>query len=280
MTILNTASQPSGDRRGPNVPQICKELQALERLRVWNLKGRIKNENFARAAIANIDGYFSGMSEKERAAAWDKAGKTFSELMKLHKKGEPLPAQFSGIGPGLFAVQMFADAEDAYSKQMLKFAKQLPVVAWVEDENQRGFGLPNLAILVGEAGDLNNYPNPAKLWKRFGLAPIEKDGKSMMPSTWRGGKQGKLSAADWEAAGYSPRRRSIAYNVGEPLMKLNHSEYRHRYDEAKLAMLKAHPDRHKKNKPDEPNGHCHNHAMLLMTKLLVKNLWIAWRQFT
>jgi hypothetical protein len=176
------------------------------------------------------------------------------------------------------AIDGFDAMVKGYEREMVRLVKGLPIVAWVNERDQRGFGLPNLAIIIGEAGNLSNYANPAKLWKRLGCAPFEKNGVSQMPSTWRS-KKG-LSSEEWESIGYSPRRRSVAYNVGEPLIKSNRTTdketeevtwtgpYRARYDQAKATIQAAHPD--------YPKMRCHRHGMLLATKLLLKNLWIAW----
>jgi hypothetical protein len=125
--------------------------------------------------------------------------------------------------------------------------------------------LKSLGTIIGETGDLSLYANPAKVWKRLGLAPF--NGK--MPSTWRSGKEGKLSSEEWSAIGYSPRRRSVMYVIGESLVKQNDGDYRKRYDEAKAAIAAAHPDYSK--------GRCHNHGMLLCVKRLVRDLWKQWR---
>lgn len=56
----------------------------------------------------------------------------------------------------------------------------------------QGFSSWGLSALVGEAGDLGNYPNPAKLHKRLGLAPDdayptgEKRKGRMIPRACRG----------------------------------------------------------------------------------------------
>jgi len=63
----------------------------------------------------------------------------------------------------------------------------------------------------------------------------------------------------------------VAYNIGEPLIKLNKGPYRERYDESRERFLELHPDASKL--------HCHRHGMLLMTKLLLKCLWHAWREY-
>ncbi len=62
----------------------------------------------------------------------------------------------------------------AVEKRLTKLAKALPIGPWVE--GTRGVGLLSLAAIVGEAGDLSAYSNPAKLWKRMGLA-VMPDGR-------------------------------------------------------------------------------------------------------
>lgn len=158
-----------------------------------------------------------------------------------------------------------ADAQaEMLGKAMAKLAKQLPVADWVE--RQRGFGIGNFARIIGETGDLSLYANPAKVWKRLGLAPF----KGQAPSTWK--RKGGLSAEEWTALGYCPRRRAVCYVVSECLLKGNGSDgrYRQRYDQAKERFAAAHPD--------EKPIHCHKHAMLLMVKMLVRDLWVVWNK--
>ncbi|MFZ1992215.1 MAG: hypothetical protein WAW96_20865 [Alphaproteobacteria bacterium] len=103
-----------------------------------------------------------------------------------------------------------------YDKQLRKLAGSLPVAPWVEQ--QKGFGLINLGLIVGEAGDLSAYSNPAKLWKRFGLA--------VMPD---GGAQRKFADKEKaEAAGFNPRRRAVAHILGDCLIK-KEGQYRALY---------------------------------------------------
>jgi hypothetical protein len=191
------------------------------------------------------------------------------------------------------SIAAFDDMVSRYEKQMIKLAKQLPAAAWVEQTEQRGFGMLQLAIVVGECGDLNNYEAPGKLWRRMGCAPFESKGKMKMPSTWR--KEKGLSAEEWEECGYSPRRRSIAYLIGESLVKQNQTgPYRKRYDAKKKEAGEKHPEwivckpckGSGKSKSGKNCGnckgtgdvwmHCHLHGMLLASKLLLKNLWIEW----
>jgi hypothetical protein len=200
-----------------DVPAICKELQNCQRQRAVYIKSRIMVANRLQAIVAGTMGYSSGLAESERTKFFVEAGK----LIKQIAKGEvesPLKALVMTHQTG---IDEFDRMKAELDKQMVKLAKQLPVSTWVEKPEQRGFGLLFLAIVIGETGDLSNYANPAKVWKRLGCAPYAFDGQNHMGSTWRFGKEGKLPAAEWEKFGYSPRRRSIAYLIGEGIVKQN-----------------------------------------------------------
>jgi len=275
--------------------KLCRELQSLQRQRVWHKKSAQMMTNRLQATIAGTLGYCSTLGETDRKALFSKA----ATLIKLVVAGEKASPHRGIILTCQSSIDPYLEMKRALEKRMLKLVKQLPVASWVEEPEQRGFGLPMLAIVVGEAGDLNNYANPAKLWRRFGCAPWEKDGIRRMGEAWRKQlkpyKGLKLHAAEWEEFGYSPRRRSIAHNIGDALLKGNTGPYRDRYDEVKQGAREKHPEWfacEKCNSTGKVKGkkcpnckgkseltmHAHKHAMLLMTKLLLKNLWIEWTE--
>lgn len=176
----------------------------------------------------------------------------------------------------------------ATEKQLEQMAKLLPIWPWVQQV--RGFGPLSLAAVVGEAGDLANYDNPAKLWKRMGLAVIG------------GGRQRMVAGAAAIEHGYNPARRSLVWNIGECLIK-QQGEYRELYlarlirevekcwDEAlQHASTTAATITSWKNRGlPEPvkvttidpaahrsAGHLHNRAKRYVEKRLLRNLWRAW----
>ena len=121
-------------------------------------------------------------------------------------------------------------------------------------------GALGLAVIIGEAGDLSNYPNPGKLWKRFGLAP---DDAYRMTT-----KTGEIAVAK------PRRRRSVIWTIGDCLIKTNRKdgepceyaaiyyarkEYEHERDE-EITDMKA-----------------HRRAQRYMEKRLIRNLWRAWK---
>jgi len=275
------------------VPQLCEELQALQRQRAVYIKSRIMVSNRLQAIVAGTLGYSSGMEEKARRKVFGEAAKLIAAIEKGTETESPLCGlvltHTAGTGE-------FMRSQKAIEKEMRAAAKRLPVAGWVELPEQRGFGILFLAIVVGETGDLSGYANPAKVWRRLGCAPWTFDGQTLMGATWRGGKHGKLPAAEWESFGYSPRRRSIAFLIGEGLLKQNflHDEqrsadgrngqsegcsgadrtvagpYRLRYLEARATFAEKHPD----YKPLR----CHRHGMLCATKRLLRELWKEWRR--
>jgi hypothetical protein len=251
----------------------CRTLQVLQRYRVDALESRNRVDNALLAVVSRYFGYKSGLDEKERAAAVESARSLIAAVATAgKKKPKPMPDGGDAIAArcgalilaNLHASEGFQVFIDKHEEEMSALANTLPVSEWCK--TVRGFGVLRMAVIVGEAGDLSMYANPGKLWKRLGLAPIQKDGRTQMPSTWR--SNGGLSAEEWTVAGYSPRRRSVMYVIGELIVKLNKGDYRKRYDEAKAIFQAADPERSK--------GHCHNHGMLCATKLLVKDLWRQW----
>lgn len=202
----------------PGLAAICAELQALQRRRVVLLKSRIMIENRLQALVAGTIGYSSSMEEKARRKVFAEA----SRLIKLAVSGKPATESMDAvIRAHHVGIGSLEHESGLVEKAMLKLAEQLPVAAWVRQPEQRGFGLLSLATVIGETGDLSLYSGPCKVWRRLGCAPWSFDGKTLMGATWRSGKDGKLPAEEWETFGYSPRRRSIAYLIGENLVKMN-----------------------------------------------------------
>lgn len=275
----------SGDQSMKMKPSqnLVAEIQALQRQRAVVLKSRIMQENRLTAIVAGTLGYRSGLEEKERTKLFKQAAAVIDSVVE--GKGEsPLK---SVILTTMVGINAFNEMKRELEKLMTKAAKKLAVAAWVEQPEQRGFGMLFLAIVIGETGDLSNYANPAKVWRRMGCAPWTFNGETKMGCTWRCGKEGRLPSEEWEAFGYSPRRRSIAYLIGEGIVKQNTMRgrggdpageadgahtgpYRARYDAAKVKAKEAHPDWSAKR--------CHLHGMLLATKLLLKNLWVEWNR--
>ncbi|MEZ2410557.1 hypothetical protein AB6806_27550 [Bosea sp. RCC_152_1] len=139
-------------------------------------------------------------------------------------------------------------------KRLVKLAKELPVASWVE--SVRGVGLASLAAIIGEAGDLSAYDNPAKLWKRMGLA--------VMPD---GGRQRRIGGVEALDHGYSPARRSVMWNLGACIVKAG-GPLKDVYDVRKLYEAER----------VETKMHAHNRAQRYVEKRFLRDLWSRWRR--
>lgn len=152
--------------------------------------------------------------------------------------------------------------------EMEKVARRLPAYAFVK--SVKGFGDLAYCMLIGETGDLRKYDRHDKVWKRLGLSPH--DGKAF--STWRSGKDGKLTAEEWTSAGYAPRRRAEVFAViQDPLFRHQTpiaGPYRAAYDERRARATEAHPD--------WTDLHRHRDAGRVMVQKLVRHLWAEWRR--
>jgi hypothetical protein len=148
----------------------------------------------------------------------------------------------------------------ALDKTLERIAKKLPIAGYVEEV--RGFSYGSLAKIVGEAGDLSNYPNPDKLKKRMGLAQY----KGRSGKQWR--TQGGLTKGEWMEFGYSPRRRSVMYVIGDNLIRARNPHYYPMY-----LNRKAYEE---KKAPDLGRG-WHTRAHRYMEQQFLIDLWRAWR---
>lgn len=150
---------------------------------------------------------------------------------------------------------------NAFEKHLTKLGKQLPI-AHMADEI-KGVGHLTLAKIVGEAGDLSQYRSVAAVWKRMGVAVID------------GERQRKKSDVDLALIhGYSPERRSVLWNIADPLLKAqgkdeNAGPYRREYDRVKAREM---------DEKGSTKALAHNRAMRKMSKDLLKDLTVEWRR--
>ena len=196
----------------------------------------------------------------------DEADKLYTAMLKGAEDAQAMMAR-EWTEPFIQARAILEMNRKQVEKDMAKVAKTLPVAEWVE--SVKGFGIGSLAAVIGEAGDLSNYPTHSHLWKRLGLAVID------------GGRQRMVPGADALAHGYSPSRRSVIWNIGQCVLKAQSQrvdketgevkaeagEYRKLYDARKEYEMGR----------VETKGHAHNRATRYVEKKLMRDLWKAWR---
>lgn len=160
------------------------------------------------------------------------------------------------ILPLMMARETVESHRAAVEKELVKLAQQLPVFEWAD--GIRGFGTLSLAALYGECGDISSYKSASAVWKRMGLAVID------------GERQRRVAGADALLHGYSPQRRSVAWNIGVSLMRSQKpgESYRDFYDTEKAKQLAK----------GLTKGHAHNRACRHMTKRLLAELYGAARK--
>lgn len=224
------------------------------------------NTNRARSFVRRAMGWDPNDDEAKREKVNAKAATVVAKAFA--GKGCDVPEVEADLEVIAQSIEPLQKMRDGIEKEMRKAARRLPSWRWAE--GVRGLGDLGFAVIVAECGDLGNYSNPAKVWKRLGLAPIEKGGVSMAASNWR--KKGGLTAEEWSAAGYSPRRRAEIFAcVGDPLFRSQSvvvGPYRQVYDRRRQRTAETHAD--------WTAGHSHGDAIRIMTKELLRDLWLAW----
>lgn len=175
-------------------------------------------------------------------------------------------------------IPLSASSREVWDKQrketeakMELYARQLPVAAWAQ--SIRGFGLLNLAIVCGEAGEpLCDYRSIAGLWKRCGLAVI--NGERQRQKIGEAGKEQK----------YNPKRRAEIYVVGSVSVFLAQKpgmRYRDIYDARRCRTqpyIEATEDLDYKHPGKWTSTRCHNDARRIMTKALLEDLYKEWKR--
>lgn len=245
------------------------------------------------AIIARAAGFIETYEEVEKAkkalskatAKLRKTGASDDELLLLRRsvvdgENDPEYLQFSAtIEASIKAREPFELVESDHKAKMEKMVQTLPI--WTDwGADVRGFGPVSLAVIIGEAGDLVNYPNPGTLWKRMGIAVFN--------GIRQGGLPVNAKAEEWIQHGYSKVRRARSWVVASNLMKsgdyyremyLRRKEYeRQQTLSAGLIILPAAKIPAKKKELYRSEGHIHLRAQRYMEKKFLRDLWRAWRR--
>lgn len=194
------------------------------------------------------------------------------------------------ITPLLAARDPLTAAKNERGKKMGKLVKELPVWGWAKDV--RGIAPVSLAQIIGEAGDLSNYPDKGKLYKRLGVAVIG------------GERQRRVKDAELaKIHSYKPSRRAIIYVVGENFIRAGGHYYQVYMNRIMREVEKAHeeglevvttqkgtvdswlkrglPEPTKVKDHDNDHyrlaGHIHLRAKRYAEKTFLRDLWVAWR---
>lgn len=279
------------------ISEIVAEIQALQRSRRWYLKMRDMNANPIRSLVAGKLGFTTDMTDEEREKKFSEAQKLINKIVKGKIQ---VPEMQEFVMAANMAISNFNAKKEMYDEEMVVAVKKLPMAdAFCDHPDRRGFAHLFLAEFLGETGDLFNYSTVAKVWKRMGSAPFEKNGEIHMGSAWMKQKKlkGKLSDDDWKDLGYCPRRRSILYLMGKNMRNQNWrvppvkekitkkilvpgvaGPYRAKYEKKKAEWQARFPEELGKG-PGKGPGHSDLQGMLVASKLLAKDITLAyWAQ--
>jgi hypothetical protein len=259
--------------------EICDQLRELQQQHVASKKAVQRIDLQCRAMARCILGWTFDMSESDRKKLNAKA----TAIVKSIRTGKPAPKGYEEETQRLTvfvramqaAIEPLEKYRTSITKQMRALASQLPVAEWADA--QAGFSCFGVALIVGEAGNLSDYPTVSKLWKRLGLAVL--DG-------CRQGNPGKDASAEmWIAHGYCRRRRSTMWNIGDALVKQGNG-YRDLYLLRKEIECEKVGEDHPticRRGPDPETGrmrysmHCNRRAQRYMEKRLLRDLWQEWK---
>jgi hypothetical protein len=200
--------------------ELVKSLVSLARRRKFAIKIQQKIDRALESYIRmNFTDWRPTDSESVRAEYNKKVAALIKEARTVYKKA----ANGSGaiietdLPHDLITIVQMTDASrgpsdkvrDDSTAAMEAIAAQLPVAAWVE--SIPGAGILGLALIVAEAGPLDNYANPEKLWKRLGFAPYDGHaGSTWKRETWR---PRKLDKDEWIANPFSGERYAAMYTI-------------------------------------------------------------------
>lgn len=308
MQFDDTNSNSSGDGGqrpiethdvGASLEETIKAIRYWHRRRVFMMDQRKRSDLALGAFLRGALGWSRNIPAAEARAIADRAQELIAigervakEAVKPEGKAKIVAGQHAPdfmewadvIMASLAARAPVAAIENHAEKEMDRLARTLPVWPWFSENVFSGSAI-SLAVIVAEAGDIGAYANPGKLWKRMGLAPITKDGVTRAGATWR---KGGLSKEDWTEAGYSMRRRSFMFVIGDSLIKgksylrevfVARREYE-RVTAAAKGLIVAPSAKIPAKRKDEfmSDGHVLRRSQRYMEKRLLRDLWVAWRE--
>jgi len=200
-----------------NLDQAISEIKYWHRKRDFAMNQRKRNDLALGAFLRSALGWTRFLPKEERDEIKERALELIKAGRREIKGKDPKTddAAYTEWHDVILASLMgrwpFASIEEEATIQMETLAKVLPI--YEEWTSTRGLEACSLAQLIGEAGDLSNYPKKGHLRKRMCVAVIE------------GVRQGGLKKGSpkklWKLHGYSPKRRSVLWNIGGCLVKNN-----------------------------------------------------------
>ena len=255
-------------------PNPIEQIRSQHRRRRFAMKIQQKLDRALESFIrVNGTDWQPDLEERDR----ERINKEVKAIIKKIRAGEP--SEWSDIVTTSDEARRPADdMRDLAEKKMEQLAAELPIFPWVE--SIRGAGALGLATIVAEAGDLSNYPNPAKVWNRLGFAPYDGlAGSSWKRETWR---PRTLSKDEWIEHPFSGQRYALIHQIAVWLVNAQwiaagktedgegkpNGPYGQIYYHRRQHTLAMHPDWTKQHRRMD--------ALRITMKAFLKNLWREW----
>lgn len=260
----------------PTTAETVAEIRAAHRQRRFAMKIQQKLDRALESFVRrNATDWHPDLPEAERT----KINNKVKEMIKATRAGKS-DLMVEVIATSDRARAPADELRNTNEKRMEKLAETLPVYAWTE--GIRGIGALGLATIVAECGDLSNYPNVAKVWKRLGYAPYDGlAGSTWKRQTWR---PRALTAEEWIANPFSGERYALtaqialwlrnAQWIGKAKSEDGVGKPSGAYGEAYAARRARTAVTH----PDWSDGHADKDALRVMFKKFLLDLWVAWRE--
>jgi len=219
------------------------------------VKSRVKQENTMTGFIASTMGY-NGTLNKDKKI-WDAGAIVMRKLVAGKSEDATLMLTFEGMVSSIRAMNgSIKSLEDT----MITHVKELPIYEWAM--TIPGVGAISLAIILAEIGNLSDYSNPSKVWKRMGCGVI------------RGERQRKV-AGDKELAiehGYDGQRRSLIWSTSKYIGMQRKRMPNHPL----IQYMVAEKDRQLAN--GLTKGQAENRARIHTGKKFLKWMWKEWNR--
>jgi hypothetical protein len=253
-----------------DVASIVAELRSCQAQRRAMERMVYRSRNCARAFVRGQLGWRVDLPEKERAKINRDAERIVTEVLGGREQTDIHVAHAieASVAPFVLrceqSAKLYEDFQRELETQMRHLAEQLPAAGWIE--SVKGFGLLGLGVVAGEAGNLSDYPNPAKLWTRFGLAP--------RPCYAMTTKSGETAFAEPKV------RRSMIWRQASSMIKTNFDGNGENKTDGPYRQVYVARKAYENARTDEgrPKSlkHADNRAMRYMIKRFLKDLWRAW----
>lgn len=246
----------------PALEEICGNLMGLQRDRRFAISQQIRCNNATGAYIRTRLGFSVDLDEAERKKLRSRAAAIKKAIERDGVPPEGAPDVTRVVMNGLKSRAAWDEMRTEIERDMERLAAQTPGARFVAETP--GLALKGLAVIVGEAGNLADYPKKGHLWKRLGLAVIDGRRQGSVPK----GMSAEDRAAAWIERKYNPSRRAEIYAfIDDALFRAQKAgtKYRVYYERKKaeyIAREVHYPDR------------CARRAM---TKMVIRDLWKAWR---